>query len=237
MDRGNTALDCLLTGPGLQRRQRISVSSPGLQEFLAGQRPQLALGLSVVAGGLDLAVGLLQDLGCSLQHAGTDLPCPLDLDYPLEQLGVDRWVAALAAQRRFGDALVVDCGSALTLDLVSAAGRFHGGMIAAGADALRLGLAAVAPALPDPQAGNLPALPVDNSCDSVSAGVNYGFLCLVDGLVDRLLASSVLESPTLVLTGGDADIVIAHSRHRFAHLPELIHEGLRCLLNSNRSRS
>lgn len=237
LDLGNSTLDCLLTGPDLHRRQRVATRGAALVEFLADQRPAQALGLSVVAGGLDPFASILADLGCDLRVAGEDLACPLALAYPAGELGVDRWVAALAAQRRFGDALVVDCGTALTVDLVSAGGRFLGGMISAGLTALGRGLAVSAPSLPSAEPGALPVLPAGNSRDAVTAGLHHGFLSMLDGLVDRLLANGQLESPTLVLTGGDAEFVLGHSRHRFEHCPALIHEGLRCLLHANRSKS
>jgi pantothenate kinase type III len=66
-----------------------------------------------------------------LLQAGIDLPCPLPLAYETPHtLGADRWVTALAAHRRHGRAVVVDCGSATTVNLVEADGTFHGGAIA-----------------------------------------------------------------------------------------------------------
>ena len=45
--------------------------------------------------------------------AGVDLPCPIVLDYePVQSLGSDRWLGAMAAFRLFGSSLVIDCGSA-----------------------------------------------------------------------------------------------------------------------------
>lgn len=63
-----------------------------------------------------------------------DVPLELDVDQP-DMVGMDRILAAFAAHRLWGaeqDVIVVDCGTALTIDLVSGAGVFRGGVIMAG---------------------------------------------------------------------------------------------------------
>ncbi|MHC5064484.1 MAG: type III pantothenate kinase [Planctomycetota bacterium] len=237
LDRGNSSLDCRLQGAGIAERARLDPDPAALQSFLGDRVPWLAIGLSAVPGGLSEARQLLSELGCDLLLADEDLACPLQLDYAPGQLGVDRWVAALAACRLSGDALVVDCGSAVTIDLVTAAGRFAGGIIAPGREAFQLGLAARAPSLPLDRAEQFPDLPPASSAAAIGAGLGWGFVSMVDGLVSRMLSASGLRSPSLLLTGGDAELLAERSDHEFELRPALIHEGLACLLSEYRSGS
>ncbi len=237
LDRGNSSLDCLLEGQGISRTARLRPQLEDLQAFLGDCRPDLAVACSAVPGGLDQPRELLAAIGCEILVAGEDMPCPLELDYAEGQLGVDRWVAALAACRQFGAALLVDAGSAVTIDLVTAEGRFLGGVIAPGRAALKQGLAALAPSLPSDQIEDLPRLPPLTSGAAVGAGLSWGYLSMVDGLVSRLLSASSLKATRLVLTGGDAELLARESSHRFELRPALIHEGLACLLSEYRSRS
>jgi type III pantothenate kinase len=238
VDRGNTTLDCCLWGGSLERRQRLDPETPGIEAFVAGRLPDLAGGLSVVPDGLGPVADGLRRLGVELLVAGVDLPCPLDLAYPEPAtLGVDRWVAALAARRLFGTAVVVDCGTAVTVDLVTAEGRFLGGAIAPGLAALARGLAAGAPALPVWDRRPPAVLPPVDSADAVRAGVTLGFAALCDGLVERLRAAAGRPDAVAVVTGGDAEALLEHARSRFRHVPDLVHEGLRCLLSARLSSS
>src|SRR5690606_11778764 len=108
--------------------------------------PVRAVASTVVAGGLTALEAVLADAGVRLEVAGRDLPCPLPLAYAdPNELGTDRWLAALAAFAAHGAAVVVQCGTAITADAVDASGRFLGGAIAPGLRAMAAGLAAAAP--------------------------------------------------------------------------------------------
>ena len=165
-----------------------------------------------------------------VQLAGIDLPCPLPLDYDTPNtLGADRWLAALAAHRRFGRALAIDCGSATTINLVEADGRFRGGAIAPGLAALRAGMRAATPALPAAELEAMPRVPARSSQESVDTGVLLGFA----GMVERLVAEAVRSARgplQIVVTGGAATVLLRHARLRAEHEPDLVHLGLLALL-------
>ena len=169
-----------------------------------------------------------------LQLAGPDLACPLRLDYQdPEGLGDDRWVAALAAHDRFGDACVVDLGSAVTVDLVESDSEvgevvFRGGAIAPGLGAMARGLADSAPGLPVADREAPLALPAKSSRGSVDGGVGLGFCGLVERLVADVLAAAA-GRPAVVLTGGDAERYLHYGRLRVEHVPDLVHQGLALL--------
>ncbi len=226
LDRGNSTLDAMLHPDG--RRQRLEPSAAGLAAFLGDARPRRCIAVSVVPDGLAAAAAVLAERAVPMLVAGRDLPCPLRLDYETPAtLGADRWLGALAAHRRFGTAVVVDCGSATTVNLVDRTGTFRGGCIAPGLAALLQGMARVTPHLPlaDPaRGGSLPAR-------STQAGLDTGVLLAFCGQIERMVADAqaALGEAALVLTGGNAGHYLRAGRLPFAHVPDLVHQGLRCL--------
>ncbi len=126
-----------------------------------------------------------------------------------EKLGVDRWLAVLAASRRYSTdvVVVVDCGSAITVDVV-AEGRHLGGYIAPG---LGLMMSALYRNTSQVKVAALSSAELAwgrDTDDAVSAGV----LSMAVGLVERVCRSEGREggSLSLVVTGGDAAEVVRH---------------------------
>lgn len=117
-------------------------------------------------------------------------------------LGADRWANLLGARALLGaaDAIVVDAGTAVTVDALRGDGRHLGGAILAGLEAGRAGLRAAAPALP--AAIDDAGLPADTPGGAIGAGTLVGLA----GAIERLAAAvgSDLERPRRVVTGGDA---------------------------------
>lgn len=228
LDRGNSTLDCMLHGTAPARIALPAESPDGFSRFLAGRRPDRAVGLSVVPAGLDRIAEQLEGLGVPLQLAGSDLPCPLTLDYRTpETLGVDRWVAALAAHRQFGSACVADLGTATTVDLVEASGVFRGGAIAPGLAGLTAALGSQAPELRVPGLDAGFSSPPDSSRSALAMGVQLGFCGMVERLVRELLGE---RGWPIVLTGGHAESYLRHGQLEVEHVPDLVHRGLVGLL-------
>jgi pantothenate kinase type III len=227
-DCGNTTVDCLRHGDGT--RARADASDPAL----AALRPLFTgidrcVAVSVAPAALQRLRGVLRERDIALQIAGVDLPCPLRLDYETPAtLGADRWVGALAAHRAFGRAIVVDCGSATTVNLVDADGTFRGGAIAPGLRAFVAGMAAATPALPAADLDAAPELPPRSTHTAVATGVVLGYCGLVERLVAAMLAVS-RGSTHVVLTGGNAERLQRHARLRAEFVPDLVHRGLRAL--------
>lgn len=239
LDRGNTSLDVLLHAPQPQRlRTRAESAEPvlaALAELVPA--PSRAVGSTVVAGGLDAVAAVLAARGVRLELAGRDLPCPLALAYPdPSALGSDRWLCALAAHRAHGAAVVVQCGTAVTVDAVDGAGRFLGGAIAPGLAAMAAGLAAAAPALPRIVAPRQATVPAVSSPACVEAGVVLAFCGAVERLVHDV-AAALPATAARVLTGGDAATYLRYGRLRLAHVSDLLHRGLRCLAETEPPRS
>lgn len=165
--------------------------------------------------------------------AGRDLPFTMDIqcDEP-EKVGVDRLVNAVAAHARTQSAVVVvDAGTAVTVDLVSARGSFCGGAIAPGPGAMLRALAREAEQLPRVSLDK-PQDPVGrNTTEAMRAGAWYGTIGLVRELVARIAARQSDRIPILV-TGGAGEWIARALGPQAEHVPHLGLEGLALLVST-----
>lgn len=161
---------------------------------------------------------------------------PILYDNP-KDVGADRIANAVAAFERVqGAVCVVDFGTGTNFDCVSKKGEFIGGVIAPGmqisADALfsrAARLARIPLAKPPKAIGK-------STTHSLQSGIVFGYVGLVDGLVDRIRAE--IGDPCRVLaTGGLASLVAPESRTIEVVIPDLTLEGLRILYERNREPS
>ena len=139
-------------------------------------------------------------------------------------LGADRWAALVAARARLpGAACVVDCGTALTIDALDRNGVYRGGVILPGLALMRAALLrtqGVRDVVGD--AGSTLAL---STADGVAAGILFGLAGAIDRILDEQAA--LLGATTQVLiTGGDAQPLLALLRHGVQHAPDLVLEGV-----------
>jgi type III pantothenate kinase len=148
-------------------------------------------------------------------------------------VGADRVVNAIGAIERYGaPVIVVDFGTATTVDLVGEDGSYRGGAIAPGlevsADALVTHTAALRRVELIP-----PKSPVGRSTvEAIQSGLIYGYAGLVDGLVDRVMEVVGTQCP-VVATGGLAETLRTHAR-RIQHVePDLTLVGLAAVYRRN----
>jgi len=138
--------------------------------------------------------------------------------------GVDRLLAAwFAWQDCGGAALVADCGTAFTLDLVSEDGRFLGGAIGAGLGLQQSALQEACPHLDAPKKERSELLPQDTAA-AVGAGTFEAFTCGLEGLAERF-AGTCASPPMRYLTGGDAAI-LAPDMPGWRHLEDMVARAL-----------
>jgi type III pantothenate kinase len=158
---------------------------------------------------------------------------PIIVDNPAE-LGADRLVNGIAAYERFGGpCIVVDFGTATTFDVISAKGEYIGGVIAPGlgisADALfsrTSRLARVDVKRPAKVIGT-------NTVAHLQSGLYYGYVGLVDGILERMIAE-LGTSPKVVATGGLARLIVDESRYITEIDDMLTLAGLRIVFERNR---
>ena len=139
-------------------------------------------------------------------------------------LGADRWANLLGARAVLGaaDAVIVDAGTAVTVDALRGDGRHLGGAILAGLSATRCGLRAAAPALPT--ATEEAPLPSDCTAGAIGGGTLIGLV----GAVERVAAAvgKRLAEPRLLLAGGDAERLAPWLESRWRVDPLLTLRGL-----------
>ncbi len=132
---------------------------------------------------------------------------PLRYDNPRE-IGADRLVNAVAAYERVGGAcIVVDFGTAITYDPVSAAGEYLGGVIQPGVEISMEALTERAAKLPKIDLVPPRTLIGKTTVDAIRSGVVYGFAGAVDGIVGRLRDELGAEATTIA-TGGLAEHIV-----------------------------
>ena len=231
LDRGNSTLDGMWHTEPPSRERVDPEDGDAVRRLLSANDPAAVAALTVVESGLSRVEDILAERGCRVLVAGRDLENPLRVAYDDPSgLGVDRWVGAFAARRLYGAAIVIDCGTAVTLSAVDADGVFLGGAIAPGAGTMAGSLATATPALPAVDLEADVSVPATSPQAAVDAGVQLGFCGAVDRLVDDVVAATDLANPVVVLTGGTASVYARHGRHPVRHHSDLLHLGLRWLI-------
>lgn len=138
-----------------------------------------------------------------------------------QRLGVDRWLALIAAHRMYGGNLcVVDCGSAITLDVVRADGSHAGGLIMPGLRMMKRALAADAAQLPMVETEYALGLALETQ-----AAIANGVLAAAVGMVDNALQNHARDCDVL-LTGGDGERVANALPHPALFDADLVLKGL-----------
>ena len=236
IDIGNTCIDMgLLAGDETVCHHKFPTAPPAdadLQHLLAplDEPPIGAVIGSVVAElGAAYAEACLGLCSGPVRQAHSTWNWGLRIDYDdPARIGVDRLAAAAAAHRAVPAgraAVVVDVGTALTIDAIAAEGTFLGGAIVPG---LRLGLNALSAGtsfLPQIELAATTPLLGKNTTDGLRSGALHGSAALVEGLCARMAAA--LDSPVAIfLTGGDAPLLQPHITALHTCDPDLVLRGL-----------
>ncbi len=182
---------------------------------------------SVASAEISTAIeSALVEAGYSLTRVKTEAEAlGVRIAYPNpRQLGVDRFLALLAAYQNKQSVLIVSAGSALTVDVLQSNGRHHGGMITATETIIRNAM--------ESRFSNFRNLSgsakgfSDNTADALASGARY----MVLGIIEKSWreASQMLNEPNLplLITGGDAEALLPYLPDNTIHHPTLVLEGL-----------
>jgi type III pantothenate kinase len=241
LDIGNTRLkwamlaDGALTGSG--EAQHLDDQAGAISAMLRGcaESPHRVLAANVAGAELagQITTAIQERWQLAVEYASTDATCGrITSGYEDPgQLGVDRWLAILAAANHYPTAVcVVDAGTALTIDFVAADGNHLGGLILPGLGLMWRALTSETGDLQRfagavEEAGLIEVL---TPARDTAAAIRGGSLSALVGLI-RSSTESLRErcgEATLVLTGGDAERLIPHLPNDLRHHPLLVLEGL-----------
>ncbi len=163
------------------------------------------------------------------------------------ELGVDRWMAIIAAWQRFrqqGKAVcVVDCGTATTIDGISASGQHLGGFIIPGhtvmqeilinnTSDIKMAKNILTRKILRKETSPGKTLSPVNFSSSTEEGVNSGCYLATISLIDSVVTSMQDDSGkqvNCIITGGDAEFVVEQLAGKFEYQPKLVLHGLAML--------
>ncbi len=163
----------------------------------------------------------------------------IHVDNPRE-VGADRIVNAVAAVNTVqGPVIVVDFGTAVTFDFVSAAGSFEGGVIAPGLNVSMEALFREASKLPKVELIPPKNVIGKNTVSAMQSGIIYGHAGMVDSMIERFMAEIKRDyprepDPAVIATGGLASLVAPQTRHVKDIIEDLTIRGLKIIYDRNR---
>jgi len=163
---------------------------------------------------------------------GVKTGMPVHYDNPAE-VGADRIVNSVAAYEKFGGpCVVVDFGTATTFDVVSPKGEYLGGIITPGIGISAEALFERTARLPRVDIRKPPRVIATNTVNSLQSGLYYGYIGLIDGIIERLIAE-LGKDVKVVATGGLAALMGGGSKYIREVDDLLTLDGLRIIYERN----
>ena len=179
--------------------------------------------------------GVIKVIGTQPMVVGPGLKTGLNIKVEVPgQVGSDRIVIAVAALAEYDAPLILmDLGTATTIEVVEPGNTYIGGVIFPG---VKISLDALTS-----RAAQLPGISLDkpkqvigkNTVDCMRSGMMYGTAAMIDGIVDRIEAE-LGHSSTLVATGGMAQFITPLCRHSIILEKDLLLKGLNLIYKKNK---
>jgi type III pantothenate kinase len=234
IDIGNTGTKAtLFDGKVLVRKERLGSADPeAISKFMGSVRISGAI-VSSVSVDPSVLLSFLGKTSSRVHHLTWRSRYPFIIDYDTPaSLGVDRPAAAAGAlvHHPESDILVIDAGSALTIDLISG-GAYRGGSISPGLAMRFRALHDFTGRLPLVRKYDSFSFPGKTTEDAIAGGVVTGIVFEIN----EYIRTFEEKHPRLVtvITGGDGMMIMSRSDKKMFYHPDLVAEGLNFLLETN----
>ena len=236
LDAGNARIKWRIITPGDDRKVITAGAAPGLDGLYAQLASQSMgevqrLRVSSVRGSefaAQLTASARNDWQLEAEFAATGRNAAgVTNSYAdVGAMGVDRWLAMLAAFDRARSACcVLDCGSATTFDWIDTGGVHRGGYIVPGLDLMRQSLAGKTRALDIPLRDWGDPVPGNSTAEAITGGL-LAMVCGFAGYCRQVVLEGGGQEATWFLTGGDAATVSRHLSWPHVLAGDLVLDGL-----------
>lgn len=235
IDIGNSSVKASLMHDGrIISQTRLDSASPALVSRFIGRRRIDRAIVSSVGADPSILMAWLKTKAGRLHLLAADSVYPFAIEYMTpETLGTDRLAAAAGAffHHRDADLLVIDAGSAMTVDQVTG-GVYRGGSISPGLSMRFRALHEFTGRLPLVTTRTGFSFPGTTTGDAIAGGVMMGMVYEINEYI-RTFGEKHLK-PVTVITGGDGEILSGLTSGGGVHYyPDLVTEGLNYLLEEN----
>jgi type III pantothenate kinase len=203
------------------------VSLESLAEVMSGVEYSAAIICSVVPNKAAVLKEFFEP-HCPVHFLGQKSPLGMGIDYPLPaQIGADRLANAAGVLTRHGaPAIIIDFGTAVTFDVISAEPAYCGGVIAPGLGAMSAYLPGKTALLPVIELEEPASAIGKSTVQAMQAGAVFGYRGLVKEIISRI-RMELGGTPKIIATGGDAALIARGVSEIDVVDPDITLDGLR----------
>ncbi len=233
MDIGNSRVKAaVFRESAIEEKWEVSLGELAnlIDQAMTLHRPERAIVSTVSVSGEELDLLFADKCDYVLFHAGIPLPVTIEYKTP-ETLGADRLAGIMAVYGEYPgkNVLVIDMGSCITYDMLTADNRYFGGAISPGKQMRFKSVNAFTKNLPLVDVDTVPNLVGQSTRASIASGVIHGIIFELDGVINTY--SQRFGNLLVIATGGDIDFFVKEVKNTIFADPDLILKGLNKILN------
>ncbi|MEI8350525.1 MAG: type III pantothenate kinase [Candidatus Omnitrophota bacterium] len=233
IDVGNTSIHFAWVKNGRIVRTTLLPTAQSAMKSLEAVLSQDKKNTLYVCSVVPRVTALFRNLHQHVYIVGENLKVPIVSLYNKKHIGMDRLVSAYAARILYPQVrIVIDFGTAITVDFLSRTGVYEGGLILPGIGSTLRVLSSCALLPRRIILRSTQALIPRDTPQSINSGITEGFSSMVNVLVKKYKKFLCLKKNTrIVITGGDAQSILSRLDFAYSYEPFLIMKGLILLAN------